>query len=213
MIDDTGLFHGDYDPTYAREYYLRTRKLKGRKKGFSTSSVSSPRPSKMKTGAVQVHQGQKAPLSKQAKLRQQKEALQKRLEVLRDALSQLVEAAQARSGVQKNTAEKKTAETKAKTSTSTKKTSSSKDKPETAAQKKERAKKAKEEYEKKNPGSLSQDVEILQAQIEDIKAKIAKALKDAQSKQKPKAQIKSAGSKNAALVRPRNDNPSGPRGR
>lgn len=213
MIDDSGLFHGDYDPAYAREYYLRTRKLKGRERKAEVSSVSSPS-KKFKSGPVQVHQGQKpkAPkaASRRAELQKQKERLEARLDVLRDVLEQAVEAAQARSGVKKNSAEKAKAAPESKSAKTAKsKANSSKDKPETASQKRERAKKAKEAYEKENRITLSDDVEILKKQIEDIKEKIMKALEQARTKN----QGKTAGVKSAAFVRPKTDNPSGPRGR
>lgn len=44
LQDGTTLMHGKapYDPVKAHEYYIRTRQLKGRKKGSSTFLVSKP---------------------------------------------------------------------------------------------------------------------------------------------------------------------------
>lgn len=204
MIDDSALFHGRYDPVKAREYYLRTRQLKGRK---SASAPASPGRTAARSTSVPARSSGGKPnrahtKSRRAELQAQKEALEKRLDHLRDVLRELVEAAKGRSGVKKNEKDKAP-------ETSADKADRNKDqknkKPETAAQKKERAKKAKEAYEKENPTSLSQDVDVLKEQVADIQAKIQKAITDARDRKQR------AG--NRDKNRPAKDNSDGPRGR
>lgn len=187
MIDDSELFHGAYDPVKAREYYLRTRKLKGRKKATpkSTSTSGSVGLKVGKTAAPKVASKRLKAKRRRAELLRQQKVLRKRLERLRVVLRQLVEEAESTSkknsspNAKKN--ERKT-ESRSKTSSSS---SSSKDRKSlTASQKAEKAKKAKEEYEKEKPISLSKDVEILKKQVKDIRAKIDKAMKESRDRQK-----------------------------
>lgn len=181
-IDDSALFHGTYDPVKAREYYLRTRELKGRKKGTQTKLVGREARDKIqpykKPSVAKPKANSNA--ARRAELKAQKAALEKRLERLKEVLEQLVDAAKARSGVKKKESEKgkapETPKDKADRNAAEKKR-----KPETASQKKERAKKAKEQYEKENPGSLSEDIEILKEQIKDIQAKVQKAMEQSKA--------------------------------
>lgn len=217
-IDDSALFHARvYDPVKAREYYLRTRKLKGRKKGSDNDygrreGVQAQRILSGQGSGGKPNRANTA--SRRAELKAQKEALEKRLDRLRDVLKELVDAAQKRSGVKKQESEKdKAPETKKDKADRNK--AEKKDKPETAAEKKERAKKAKEAYEKENPTSLSEDVEILKEQVKDIQSKIQKAVADAQER-RDKAVAASrernkAGKKDSKSGS-KNDN-DGPRGR
>lgn len=207
MIDDSALLvHGSrYDPVKAREYYLRTRKLKGRK-----PAASKPAPSKTVSKRVQGSVGKPnraKTKSRQAELKAQKEALEKRLERLREVLADLVEAAKKRSGGDPN--KKKDEKGKAPETQVDKadRNKAEKDrKPLTAKQKADKAKKAKEEYEKEHPTSLSDDVEILREQVKDIQGKIQKALDDARDRRN-KAGMKDAKSGS------KNDKNDGPRGR
>lgn len=209
MIDDSALFHGTYDPVKAREYYLRTRKLKGRRPAASKQlSATTRSPAKKSASIVRGGAPNRANTkSRRAELEAQKEALEKRLDRLREVLREKVEAAKKRSGGQKKEAEKKSApETEVDKADRNKAEKKSKpEKPETAAEKKERAKAAKEAYEKEHPNTLSQDVDILKAQIEDIQNKIQKAVADARDR-KPKAG-------DSSIVRSNPKNPDGPRGR
>ena len=151
MADD--LVHA-YDAMKRREYYLRTRKLKGRKPGQA--------PPPKKTRAQRQAERRK-------KLEAQVEALKGRLEKLRAVLAQLTEQAKKRSGVEtKKTPSKKT-------SSSTKKTA---EKKLTPAQK-AKAAKASEEYRKKNPEkALSEDVKSLNEKIKTIQKRIEKMRHD-----------------------------------
>lgn len=197
LIDDSGLFHGEYDPVYAREYYLRTRKLKGRKTGSSSSTPRSPkRDPKSAQGSTMTHRpaaGNTDQARRREELKRQKEALQARLERLQEVLRELVDAAQKRN--KKNSNAKPSEKSSSKKSSPTKaesKTSAKDRKKETPAQKRERAKKAKEAYEKENPGSLSDDVEILREQVRDIQEKIRKAVRDAQDRKRKAGQSKNS---------------------
>ena len=206
MIDDSALIHGKvYDPQKAHEYYLRTRQLKGRKPGVSKPSASQ-------VARVSPIQGVKPnrayTRSRQEELQAQKEALKKRLEHLREVLADLVEKAKKRSHSDPN---KKTSDSKD-TAPETQvdkadRNSAEKDrKPLTAKQKSDKARKAKEEYEKEHPNTLSQDVDILREQVKDIKAKIEKAMADAQDRRTKAGQNKT---KSGSTT----DNTSGPKGR
>jgi DNA repair exonuclease SbcCD ATPase subunit len=186
-IDDSALFHysAGYDPEKARQYYLRTRKLKGRNKVGDYDESKGRQYYRQATRASKAPAGAKPNRSKttsrQAELAAQKEALEKRLDRLRDVLQELVDAAKKRSGVEKKESEKKAAP-ETQTDKADRNKAEKKSKPETTAEKKERAKKAKEAYEKENPSSLSSDIDILQSQVEDIQAKIKKAVADAQER-------------------------------
>lgn len=199
VIDDSALFHASkyYDPQKAREYYLRTRVLKGRKKGSADDTVTRREFKRAATGneGTYARPGGKPNRSKtksrRAELQAQKEALQKRLERLREVLEELVEAAKKRSGGDPNKKkdDKKDRAPETPKDKADRNKDRKKDKPETAAEKKERAKKAKEEYEKEHPNSLSTDVEILKEQVADIQKKIQAQLdaaRERRSKSGPK---------------------------
>lgn len=213
VIDDSDLFHYSkgYDPVKAREYYLRTRKLKGRRPGVTNDHREFKKAATGNEGKYARFRTDKPNRSKtksrREELERQKKALEARLERLRDVLAELVEAAKKRSGGDPNKkGEKK--DTKESTQSKGSKSKKSKDKPETAAEKKERAKKAKEEYEKEHPNSLSQDVEVLKSQVEDIQKKIRKALDDAREAR----ERRNTAGKNDTRSGSKN-NSDGPRGR
>ncbi len=184
-FDDSALIHGGvYDPAKAREYYLRTRQLKGRPaasvKSSTTprrsSSGNSPRP--------------KASFSQREELEARKAALEKRLDRLREVLASLVDAAKKRSGIDKpKTKDASSPETK--DTKETKSKSSKTDKPLTEADKREK----REDYRKEQGATLSKDVQQLKSQVRDIQGMIKKAMADAQRKQssKPNDQTASNG--------------------
>lgn len=184
-VDDSALFHGTYDPVKAREYYLRTRKLKGRVQG-SQAPTPSKQPARRET-TTPAPRARKAGIStskqRRKELKAKKAELEKRLDRLREVLRQKVkDAKQLNSSAQPT---KKTSSTESSSKSTTSSRSEKRDrKPETATQKRERAKKAKEAYEKEHPNTLSQDIEILQEQIKDIRAKIQKAAEGAPSRKK-----------------------------
>lgn len=212
MIDDSELFHGTYDPQKAREYYLRTRKLKGRRP--STATITSPGKGGRRASSSLVKSGSKPnrvdTKSRQAELKAQKEALEKRLDRLREVLAELVDAAQKRSaGADKNKdkKDKKDIAPETKIDKADRNKAEKAAKPLTSKQKADKAKQAKEAYEKEHPNSLSTDVDILKSQVQDIQAKIQKAVADARDRRN-KAGIQ------ASLVQPKANKPNdGPRGR
>jgi hypothetical protein len=182
-VDDSGLLHYSegYDPAKAREYYLRTRKLKGRKKGRAEPPKTTYRPkgSPPPKAATQPKgdQHQKARARRKALLAE-KERLERRLDRLEEVLREAVEAAKKRSGVE--TKEEKKADKK-----------ETKEKPLTKAEKREKAKEERERREKEEPKTtLSQDIETLRGQIADIRDKIQDALEDARRKTRSKPKPK-----------------------
>ena len=175
-VDDSLLLHADllheYDPVKAREYYLRTRKLKGRKKGSEDPKADKKSGSAKPTIA-------KRPVAKKtsAQKRKAKEAevaaLKKRLERLKEVLAELVKQAKARSGVKDETPKSKAARNEAAKSR----------KPLTAAQKKAQAERSKKAYEKEKQ-SPDQELKELKTKIKASRAKIKAAIADAEKKQK-----------------------------
>lgn len=165
-FDDSALLHGraPYDPNKAHEYYLRTRQLHGRKAGSGQSS--SGRKGAAPKAAAKPHQSQKEKVA----------ALEKRLTRLKSVLAQLVKEAKARSGVKSQpTATKKTAASS--TGGGSKRT--------TAQERREAAKRS-EAYRRKHPEKQkpSDEVEALQKQIKEIRAKIEKAVEEARRAQR-----------------------------
>ena len=171
------LFHavpGEYDPQKRREYYLRTRELKGRQ-AASPDSGGSRRPlAKFSTpvhnkGVVTVndaHARQQVISAKVAKLRDRLGKLQARLEEIR-----------------KKAQEKD----KAKASGDKKKSSSGDSKPLTEAEKQKKAKAERERYkkeDKKNPSDSSvsdmTEEEVL-AEIRKVKVRLKAIIADARS--------------------------------
>ena len=209
MIDDSALFHAAaYDPVKAREYYLRTRKLKGRRP--TTATALSPGRGGRRPTSVVVSGGGKPnradTKSRRAELLAQKAALEKRLDHLREVLKRKVEEAKklGDKNAPKKNEKDKAPETKVDKADRNK---AEKDrKPLTASEKSAKAKKAKEAYEKEHPNTLSEDVDILREQVKDIRAKIEKVIADAQERK-----MKAGAS--AALVRPQAKPNDGPRGR
>lgn len=168
-IDDSALIHGGtYDPAKAREYYLRTRHLKGRRRGAARPSPSRP------IRANQIGPHANSSKARAAEIEAQRAALEKRLDRLREVLRELVDAAKKRSGVDES---KDTPKDKADRNEKKKR-----EKPLTASEKRKKAKADKERREKENKPTSEKDLEDLQAQIKEIRAKIKDALEDARKK-------------------------------
>jgi hypothetical protein len=173
------LFHleGGYDPQKRREYYLRTRELKGRSPavspplspsrnggvvGPSKSAPSSPKKALAKVPA-KIDPGAAKREANQAKV----DALKKRLETLRKVLKDLVDKAQVRAGLPTD------AEQAAKKEAAAKAVGSKKAaKPLTAKQKADARKRSAEWYAKNKTKTMSEAAKGLQEQIEDVNAKI-----------------------------------------
>lgn len=147
----------DYDAVKRREYYLRNRKLKGRlKKASSPASkkqVAAPKPPAKKTHA-----------QRQKELEARVARLQSKFKELQVALKAITEAAQRRSGIDKNAAEK------AATSKYEKKSSDPTSKYEKKTQKqKDAAAEAAQKYRDSN--------KVLEDQVTDLNNKI-KSIRD-----------------------------------
>lgn len=179
MINDAELFHGNYDAAKAREYYLRTRKLKGRK-AAAAKPIGPGRHAKAVAGGGKPNRSKTK--SRRAELLAQKKALEKRLDHLREVLAARVKEAKslnAESQPKKDEKDKAPETPKDKAD----RNSDEKGKKLSPSQKSAKAKKAKEAYEKEHPNSLSKDVDILREQIKDIRAKIQKTITDSQAPQ------------------------------
>lgn len=176
----------EYDPVYAKAYYERTKKLKGRKKGAAKAPSDGPasgRPTATKAPPPKAKATAAAPPSRGKRLQELNARLTRLKEVL-DLLDQKVAAAQARSGV----------EGVAKKTAASKKSADSKDKSadkKTASEKKADAKAAKERYEKnKNPETakgaqaVQDEIEAVQKKIADARAELTKALAAAAARKK-----------------------------
>jgi len=174
-------FHADgsYDPAKAREYYLRTRKLKGRKKGAVEEATG-----RLSSGTPGSNKPTKPKLSTKAATEARVAAQKARIERLRKILDSLIKQAKARSGVK----DEPSSPSSSKDSKNSK--DSAKDrKPLTAKQKREAAKRSAEAYAKeltKSPSKKAseQHDEIVQLE-EKIKA-IRKQLKAAVEKDRQK---------------------------
>lgn len=174
-----------YDPAKAREYYLRTRELKGRKKGMEVVGE----------GRAPAQPPAAAPVKKPSGDRKAilKDRLG-RLEQILDDLTARVEAAKARSGI--TTPTKKTAEAEKSKDPST----PAKEK--TSSQKKKDAKAAAERYEKNKTAETSKDAQAVQDEIEEVQKAIAEAREEL-SKALALAKQKASSSKpKAAAGRP-----------
>lgn len=153
LAHESSLVHA-YDAAKRREYYLRTRKLKGRKKGVDPEI-------RRRAAAAKKAATKKALQAKVA-------ALQARLDTLREVMKKLVAQAQAKSGG--GSALSKAIESKAADSKggSEKKT----------AKQEAAAKKASEKYAKTHKNEkdqpLSQQAKNLSEKIKTIEGKIAK---------------------------------------
>ena len=149
------LFHiREYDPAARREYYLKTRKLKGRAVGSgktaiarhpttSFSPVKKPVPMAPKKAADQRQKETEAKVA----------ALQERLATLKKVLAELVAQAKARSGV--DVQPPKPAPANA-----------------TPKEKADAAEASKKFYEKNKEQILSEQAKALETQIKSVEAKI-----------------------------------------
>ncbi len=142
----------EYDAVKRREYYLRNRKLKGRHK----KAVVAP--------AKKTH------AQRQKELQARIKRLQDRLEQLRVALKALTEAAQKRSGIDKNTAEKAASKYQSKTS------SDPTSKYHKTQKQKDDAAKAAKKYRDKN-ATLNDQVKDLNNKIHAIRERIKRIQK------------------------------------
>jgi hypothetical protein len=195
-IDDIILKHGStpvselthvfpelYDPVAAREYYLRTRKLKGRPRSSSPIPAGRRPPAQVKrlssrpVPKVPMKKAKVVPKKSTAQRNKETQArvagLQAKLDQLRQMLALLVKQAKARSGVIEP-AKKLTPKQAAEKAASEKKM--------TPQQKVEAAKKARETYAnekgkttKLTEQELNEKIAAVADKIRDMQAKIAAA--------------------------------------
>jgi len=161
FIESVFLKH-EYDPRRAHEYYLRTRKLKGRLQRDATPNLNpagrTRGASALAPRALSRKSLQKTPEQHRLEAHERVEALKARLETLRKVLAELVQLAQARSGQDE-------------TKTSTPSTSDSKLTP---TQKKVAAEASRKYYEEHKNDTLSpsEQLEVLQSKVKAVEAKI-----------------------------------------
>jgi hypothetical protein len=161
-MDENSLSHV-YDPTKRREYYLRNRQLKGRKRG--SGQATKPRVKSRAEIAKERH----------AHLQEQVSALKGRLERLQAALKILVEQAKKRSGVKptKTATAKKTVSFQQKSDAKPQKLTTAQKKAKAEAEKKVRREQAIKDGTATN-GDLSEEVKSLNERIKTIHARIEK---------------------------------------
>lgn len=155
----------EYDPVKAREYYLRTRKLKGRQKAAQEQKSGRASIAAKPLVKKQMHQKPKTPAQKKAHAEESVAHLRARLEILKEVLAKLVKAAKERSGAEDTT-----------TSDSSKKDTNSKSEKKqdlTAQQKREKAKQEKEYREAHQ--TTSEKKAALQKELADTQQKIETA--------------------------------------
>lgn len=169
-----------YDPAKRREYYLRTRELKGLKKGsrvvppkgkpgLGTLKPSKPAPHKPKSNLAEIHARR---VAVEAKVKVLNEKL-KQLRVVLKGLKDQSDEANDIKGEKEEGADKGPA----------------KRKEPTAAQKKEAAKKAKEDREDDPDAklkSITEKISKLQDQIKEAREKLANTGRRKSSSEKPK---------------------------
>lgn len=165
----------DYDPVKAREYYLRNRKLKGKKPG--ASRPSSTRPSGGNTATAMRPKAAVKPKSNTKAASEARVAAMKvRLQHLESLLKTLLKQAKARSGVDPaSTAKKDPASDGSKAAGDSK--------PTTAAEKAKAAKRSKEAYDKSHPEeALTKDIEAVQKRIAKVREDMANSIQTARGK-------------------------------
>lgn len=177
------LFH-EYDPVKAREYYLRTRELKGRKPAASrpVGDKRSTGPSKAELARRKLQAERKAERAKlEAKLseletrvdqlnraiKQAKvEAMRRAGNVSEETLSRMISAEVKSPGSSKGMKDEKKADDKSKDQAN-----STPDK-KTAAEKRKAAKAAKEKYDEENPDSKDQSNSDLKEKVDSTAEKL-----------------------------------------
>lgn len=197
---DTVLEH-KYDPVYARQYYLRTRQLKGRtrREGYTNDKDEFKEHATGNEGKYDRpgDKDKKTPKERREELEARKARLKAKIDKLEAVLAELVKAAKARSGVE--TKEPKASATKTSTTkeTSSKSEKKSDDKPATVSEKKEAAKRAREHYEKTKPKGKSpaQEVQALENKVQDLRQRITKVTEDARRKRESQSKNDQTASK------------------
>lgn len=171
-----GFLSHEYDPAKRREYYLRTRQLKGRHHGQATV-IAEVKKQPARKSAAQVRK----------ELQTQEAALQARLSKLKKVLAQLVSEAKARSGVKEQSHHTKNSPPQAKHETQ---------------KQREAARKAEQKYRDKHkndpkPQTTSEKIKALKTEIQAMQARITKARQELAA-QRHRAAKRKAGSVRAS---------------
>lgn len=191
-FDMSAFLAHEYDPAKAREYYLRNRQLKGRKKGKALPTTGGRPTASSLTPVKRPAKATVAPAKRANGTPKQMAELRGRLNRLEQVLDNMqarVDAAKARAGI--TTTTKKDAASKKTAAPATKAPSKK-----SSAEKKADAKSAAERYEKNKDPETSKQAQSVQDEIEEVQKKIAEArdelaaalakLKASSSKPKPK---------------------------
>ena len=180
----------EYDPVKRHEYYERTKKLKGRRKGVAQPSTSGTSQTKGSGSSSKSKTNNKLSEQQKAEIKARVEAYKARLEKLKEVLAILVAEAKKRSAENAGTEESRAKEKNKDNATSDK--GSSKSGSSTA---KEKAA-AKKYYEKnKEKISLKKQEANLKDQIKEVEDKIVKIraeLKDSLKKARDKTRLGSS---------------------
>lgn len=166
----------EYDPAKAREYYLRTRELKGRQPGIGPEPTSNRGPAAIRPTVVRkpVAKRPSTAAKQRAATKARIASLKVKLEKLRGLLKKLQDEANKRSGVDPKANDKKSGAA----------TGSKSNNKLTAAQRRDAAKRSKENYEKnkEKKTTLTSEEKALQEKVKDVEQKIIKAKKDLKDK-------------------------------
>lgn len=166
------LFHEEeYDPVKRREYYLRTRQLKGRPRGGASSGPVIERPGQTNEASTTRPSGGTTlpaktppkPAGSKTSIETRVAELQARLEKLRSVLRELVKQAKARSGVVEQPTKNPSTPSKPSDKKSTL----------TPQQQAAQEKAAREYYEKHKNEILEEQAKQLESQIKSVQEKIA----------------------------------------
>jgi hypothetical protein len=176
-----GEFYDAYDRQKAHEYYLRTRKLKGRKKGTQKPDLSSIRPGSHARGGIgkKASKATKSPAQLRSETQAKVAGIKAKITKLEAALKALIKES-----------ESSKSKTKAKTPEKSGSKSESNSKPLTAAQKADKKKDNAEYYdkhkkpaEKKETGlsemTTEQKIEEVRAQLKQARAQLRAAMSKA----------------------------------
>lgn len=170
----------EYDPVKAREYYLRTRELKGRFKGIGEETTSS-RTSSNTSSTTKSTSGRWATLDEQKQANEKRAARVKELKGRLDELNKILEVLMDQIRAKNNGKIQ---------DTSSKSSSNGGSSKLTAAQKKDAAKRS-AEYREKNPEKikkLSEDKQLeekiaaVQEKIKKMREKLSNSTRNNQSK-------------------------------
>lgn len=166
-------FFHEYDPFKAHLYYERTKKLKGRRNGMTSSPPNQSNKGRQNTGGSFQKKSSKTPASTRQETEARIAAYKERLTKLKEVLAKLVEAAKQRNADNAGTEESRSKKESKESKDSSESKSSSKSSG--SSTEKEKAD-AKDYYEKnKDKISLKKQEANLKKEIKDVEQKISDA--------------------------------------